>query len=106
MALLEVASSTNNVKDNAVRTSKMDILRKNVMTAALSYNLPTLNSLTTAWPIVLQERNQWGETPLEEYQRLGWQSTTVIAHLTPCFEPDWVMPTWYGTAGAWNLAGW
>ena len=84
----------------------MDILRNKVMTAALSYNLPSLKELTKTWPIVLEERNQWGENPLEEYRRLGWQSVTVIALLTPCFEPDWVMPAWYGNPGAWNRAGW
>jgi hypothetical protein len=84
----------------------MNILRNKVMIAALSYNLPVLKELTKAWPIVLEERNQWGERPIDEYQRLGWQSDTVIAHLTPPFEPDWIKPAWYGSSSPWKFAGW
>ena len=84
----------------------MDILRNKVMKAALEYNLPVLRDLTKAWPIVLQERNQWGENPVEEYQRLGWQSVPVITLLTPWFEPDWVTPTWYGVSGGWFSSFW
>lgn len=60
----------------------MDAIRRSLVNAAVQYNLPAAELLVKQWPTVLNERNKWGETPLEEYLRLGWQSITVIAILT------------------------
>jgi hypothetical protein len=59
----------------------MDALRRSLVCAAVAYNIPVAKALVEKWPTILNERNMWGETPLEEYQRLGWQSVTVIAIL-------------------------